>query len=356
MQSQNIYYQEEKRYVGVRLIVLLIITFLGFILFEQVNTEAVSEIFLAKILLMVVLLISMSHYLFITRYPNILVKYRKVLLIFLDLVVLTFFIVILERNGLFLLPLYIIIVMQNGLIFGIGYFYISIISAAVSWILLLLYSEYWKIHYDILATFAMTTFLIPLFYLRFISKVHNKNDELSEILTTTSHDANHDVLTGLANRKMYKETIQRVLKKKEFFALMFIDLNKFKGINDTYGHHVGDEVLKEVSKRLVEHTSDKEFVARLGGDEFVIISRRKKVFLKKFLKILEDNVIGDHTVDEVTVPVELSIGISVYPEDSKGFSPDDHSIEILLGKYADDAMYAAKGKVGVHHVFYSEIK
>ncbi len=353
---QNIYYQEEKQYASTRLTVLFILAFFSFILFEQVNTEMVSKMFLVKMSLAGLVLVSMSHYLLVMRRPSTLVEYRKILLILLDLAALTFFIAILEENGLFLLPLYIMIVMQNGLIFGIAYFYASIIAAAISWILLLVYSEYWKIHYDIIATFAMTTFLIPLFYLRFIAKVHEKNDELSEILTVTEHDANHDILTGLANRKMYKEMMRDTLKKKEFFALMFIDLNKFKGINDKYGHHFGDDVLKEVAKRLVKNISDEEFIARLGGDEFVIISRRKKMFLAKFLEKIEETVIGEHTIEGITVPIELSIGISIYPDDSKSISPDEGSIELMLGKYADDAMYAAKRKPNIYHVFYSDIK
>jgi diguanylate cyclase (GGDEF)-like protein len=356
MLTQNSYYQEEKKYATVRLTIVFILTFFTFIPFPQINSEMLPQVFFVKVLLSGLLFISMSLYLLILRKPDLFMVYRKVLLILLDLMVLTFLIAVFEKNGLFLLPLYIVIVMQNGLSFGITYFYVSIISASISWILLLIYSEYWQVHHEIIATFAMTTFLIPLFYLKFITKVHEKNDTLSEILTTTEHDANHDALTGLANRKMYKEVMHITLKRKEFFALLFIDLNKFKGINDTYGHDVGDEVLKEVSRRLLNNMSNEDFLARLGGDEFVIISRRKKQFLSKFLKKLEDTVIGEHTVNGVTVLIEFSIGVSVYPDDTKSLSPNDGSVEMMLGKYADDAMYVAKRKPNAYHVFYGDIK
>ncbi len=356
MLMQNSYYQEEKKYATVRLTIVFMLTFFSFIPFPQINSEMFPQIFLVKVLLGGLLLVSMTHYLLIVRKPDLFVVYRKILLILLDLMVLTFLIAVFEKNGLFLLPIYIVIVMQNGLSFGITYFYASIMFASISWILLLVYSEYWQEHHDIIATFAMTTFLIPLFYLKFITRVHEQNDALSEILTTTEHDANHDALTGLANRKMYKEVMHITLKRKEFFTLLFIDLNKFKGINDTFGHDIGDEVLKEVSRRLLQNMSNEDFLARLGGDEFVIISRRKKVFLEKFLKKLEDTVIGKYTVEGVIVPIELSIGISLYPDDTKSLSPNDGSIEIMLGKYADDAMYAAKRKPNAYHVFYRDIK
>ena len=348
MLTQNIYYQEEEKHASSRLTALIIVTFFSFIFYEQTSGEMAAKMILVSLVLGGLTFVSMAHYFLIVRKPNTLVPYRKISLIFLDLIILTFFIALFEKEGLFLLPLYIMIVMRSGLSFGIKYFYTSIVLAAISWVLLLIYSPYWKEHNDILATFAMTTLLIPLFYIRFITRVHEKNDELSDILTTTEYDANYDALTGIPNRKMYKEAIYTSLKQREFFALLFIDLNKFKAINDNYGHHIGDSVLQEVSKRLSIAIDNDDFLARLGGDEFVIITKRKKVFLKKFIERMEQNVIGKHITDGVTVPIELSIGISMYPDDSRD--------EMMLNKYADDAMYVAKKKKDTYHQFYYEMK
>ncbi len=348
MQTKNIYYEEEKNHASSRLTVLIIITFFSFIFYEQASGDIMRKMLLVSIVLSVLTIITMAHYFLMVRKPNMLVSYRKNLLIFLDLIVLTFIIALLKAQGLFFLPFYILIVMRSGLSFGIEYFYTSIVLATISWLLLLVYSPYWKEHVDIIATFAMTTLLIPLFYLRSITSVHEKNDELSDILTSTEHDANYDALTGIANRKMYKEAIYASLKKKESFALLFIDLNKFKAINDSYGHHIGDSVLQEVSNRLTMVIDNDDFVARLGGDEFVIITKRKKAFLKKFIEDIEQNVIGNHIVDGVSVPIELSIGVSLFPDDSRD--------EMTLGKYADDAMYIAKQKRNIYHQFYHEIK
>ncbi len=343
MLAQNIYYQEEKKYVTNKLIILFIITFFSF----GISTEIFPQILFIRLVLGGLVLVTMLHYILVIRYPNIFVVYRKNILILLDLTVLTFLIMMLEKYGLYFLPFYIIIVMQSSLSFGIQYFYTSILSAVISWVSLLIYSDYWRVHYDIIATFAMTTLLIPFFYLKFITRVHEQNIKLEEMLSETKHDANHDPLTSIANRKVYKEVIQNRLKEKEFFSLLFIDLDKFKAINDTYGHHIGDGVLKEVSKRLINSIDSNDFLARLGGDEFVIISKRKKVFLVKFLENLEKNVIGEHTIHGVEVYIDMSIGISFYP--------DDGTTEASLTKHADDAMYIAKKTPDVNYKFYTDI-
>jgi len=346
MLTQNIYYQEEKRYAVSRLLSLMIITFFSLIAYQQIEGEMEKKALYVALSLIALTMISLLHYFIMIRFPSHLLEVRKNILIFLDLLVLTFLIALFEEQGLFLLPLYIIIVMRNGLSFGIEYFYISIVLAGVSWGLLLTYSGYWAGHTDIIATFAITTLLLPLFYLKFITRVHEKNHELSEVLLSTEHDANYDTLTGIANRKMYKEYIHKTMKEKEPFALFFIDLNKFKVINDTYGHDVGDKVLQEATSRLSHVIDEDDFIARLGGDEFVIITKRKKVFLKKFVEKIEQNVIGKHIVNGISVPISLSIGISMYPEDSVD--------EMMLSKHADEAMYSAKKKENTYHQFYSD--
>jgi diguanylate cyclase (GGDEF)-like protein len=238
--------------------------------------------------------------------------------------------------------------MRSGLSFGVSFFYSSLVLSGVSWIALLTYSPYWKEHSDIIISFAMTTFLIPMFYLKFISHIHEENNELAQTLNEVEYDTNYDELTGVANRKQYKEQMLNFLNEKQPFALLFIDLNKFKTINDTHGHHVGDEVLKEVARRLSDNLDDDDFIARLRGDEFVIITKRKKVYLDKFLAKLERSVIGRHKVGKIIVPIELSIGISLYP--------DDNHTAMMLAKFADEAMHMAKKSEDRYHYFYHEIE
>lgn len=347
MFTKNIYYQVEKRYAGTRLAVIGILTFLSFLLFGQIGSEIVKEMLMISMMLGGLFVFSLLHYAFLVRYPQRAVGLRKSIVVLLDLAVLTLLVMLFEQYGIYFLPFYVWLVMLSGANFGIGYFYTSIIGAALSWITLLLYSPYWRGHYDILVAFAMTTFLVPLFYLKNIVRMHAKHVELTEVLNSAAKDARHDELTGVANRKVYKEEIREAIKRREFFALLFIDLNKFKVINDTHGHHIGDEVLKEVVRRLTEYLGEEDFLARLGGDEFVIITRRKKVFLPKFVEKLEQEVIGKFEVEGVTVPIELSIGISTFP--------DDHRSEMMLNKYADEAMYVAKKDPSRFHMFYAEL-
>ena len=347
MQSHYLNYLNELKYSKYRLFILFVITFFIIIFWKQAADTISNKIFYAGILLTILSIISLIHYFFIIRYPHILKIFRKLFLLFLDISTLTLLIILFQYYGLFLFPLYIIINMQTGLYFGIQYFYVSMTATSFSWIALLFYSNYWSAHSDIVATFAITTFLMPLLYLNYIMKAYKEKNALSEELSIVTEDANYDNLTGLANRKTYTEELKKAFKEKDFFALLFIDLNKFKLINDTHGHHVGDEVLKEVARRLYAQLDDNDFLARLGGDEFVIISRKKKVFLPKFVQRIEKNVIGYHSIENKKVRIELSIGISIYPDDAKSST--------MLAKYADIAMYSAKKTTDQYHCFYEDI-
>ncbi len=344
MLIENIYYQEEKNYTSTRLAMIIVATIVSLAVYTQTSGNFDRKILYIVSVLMGLSIFSILEYIFMVYLPETLVSIRKNILIFLDLIILTYFMIIFEKNGLFLLPLYIILVMRNGFSFGIEYFYMSIVLAGISWGTIIKYSEYWVLHTDIIAVFAITTLVIPMFYLNLITRVHEKNDELSKELVDTEYDANYDTLTGIANRKMYKEYMKKLMKTREPFALYFIDLNKFKAINDTHGHAVGDRVLQEAVSRLSKAISDDDFIARLGGDEFVIVTSRKKAFLKKFTENIGSIAIGKHKVNGVTVLISLSIGISIYP--------DDASDEMMLSKYADEAMYKAKKDANTFYKFY----
>jgi len=341
-------YVREKRQALVHLLIVVSVTLATFIVIGLAGKQLGQHFFLLKLVLGGLSFFSFVHYIFITKYSTLLLSLRKFTVIFLDILALTLSIIILGEQGLFLLPFYILIVMESGVNFGLGYFYFTISLSSLSWILLILYSEYWMLHSDTVAVFAITTFLIPLVYLKKMMHMHEKQEMLHETLRYSDYDANYDTLTGLANRKYYDTYMKELLKEKAFFALLFIDLNKFKSINDTHGHDVGDEVLMEVSKRLTLSIAEEDMLARLGGDEFVIITKRKKVFLDKFIEKLEQITIGDHQVGDVTVRIELSIGVSLFPDDSKS--------ETFLRKYADEAMYVAKKRADDYHVFYEELK
>ena len=159
-------------------------------------------------------------------------------------------------------------------------------------------------------------------------------------------NANYDKLTGLPNRRLFFERLDSIVVESERdnskFALLFIDLDGFKDINDNYGHEVGDEVLIVVGNRLLQCIRRSDIVARMGGDEFTIIIRNiedKKIaenLVKKIHKVLQDVM----NIDSIECKVNSSIGIAIYPDSGK-------DSETLL-KNADSAMYEIKrnGKGG----------
>jgi diguanylate cyclase (GGDEF)-like protein/PAS domain S-box-containing protein len=152
--------------------------------------------------------------------------------------------------------------------------------------------------------------------------------------------AHHDSLTLLPNRANLMERLELMLsasrRKQTFVAMMFIDLDHFKTVNDSLGHHAGDALLKIIAGRLKSCLRDADTVARLGGDEFLVVVpdlREPQAVGQVADKIIE--VVSEScTIEGQTLSISPSIGISIFPRD--GNSPDD------LIKNADAAMYLAK--------------
>jgi len=164
--------------------------------------------------------------------------------------------------------------------------------------------------------------------------------------------ANHDALTSLPNRAMFADVltlaIQNARRYVRSFAVLFIDLDRFKNINDTLGHDSGDKLLQEMGKRLGQTMRTSDFVARLGGDEFVIlvqeIAEAKQVasVARKVLSALVQPV----TIQGQECRVTASIGICMFPSEAQD--------EVALMKNADIAMYRAKEDGKNNYKFYTE--
>ncbi|RLT92084.1 sensor domain-containing diguanylate cyclase [Ketobacter sp.] len=163
--------------------------------------------------------------------------------------------------------------------------------------------------------------------------------------------AHYDNLTGLANRSLFSDrlntAILRAQRHHSHCALLFIDLDKFKPVNDQYGHAVGDELLQRVAQRLLEARRKNDTVGRLGGDEFVMIVEELSnadyavsIADQVAKRMQEPFVVADHSVH-----IGCSIGIAVYPQDGDN--------EVDLTRAADIAMYAAKGKENASYYLYS---
>ncbi len=176
-------------------------------------------------------------------------------------------------------------------------------------------------------------------------------EKLFEQKNILDHQAHHDLLTELPNRILFNDRlnqgIEKAKREKMNLALLFIDLDHFKQINDTLGHEIGDRVLRVVALRLEERIRKVDTLARLGGDEFgIIMENLAKVedasrLAQKILETLKQPV----HVDDYELYVSGSIGISLYPKNGE----NAHN----LLKYADTAMYQAKDEGRNNFQFYS---
>ena len=154
-----------------------------------------------------------------------------------------------------------------------------------------------------------------------------------------AHMARHDALTDLPNRVMLRERLEHELKRVkrgECLAVLCLDLDQFKGVNDTLGHPVGDELLKLVADRLRGCTREPDTIARLGGDEFAIImtQMRQPSDAAMLSRRVRESIVKPYQVDGHQIVTDISIGISISPVD--GTEPD------VLLKNADMALYGAK--------------
>ena len=153
------------------------------------------------------------------------------------------------------------------------------------------------------------------------------------------HLARHDVLTDLPNRVLLRERLEHELKRVkrgECLAVMCLDLDYFKSVNDTLGHPIGDELLKRVADRLRGCTREPDTVARLGGDEFAIIMTQlqQPTDATALSRRVRELISKPYQIDGHQIVTNISIGISIAPAD--GMDPD------ILLKNADMALYGAK--------------
>lgn len=167
-------------------------------------------------------------------------------------------------------------------------------------------------------------------------ELENQLKEKNQLLEYMSY---HDPLTCLPNRRLLEEFAEKMLKlakrENKTLSILFMDLDKFKPINDVYGHQVGDEVLKMVAARLERFTRSNDMVSRFGGDEFVISAydcskQDAKAFAERLIKAMEEPM----KIDQLTLQLSASVGIATFPEDG------DELTKLI--RFADERLYMAK--------------
>lgn len=166
------------------------------------------------------------------------------------------------------------------------------------------------------------------------------------------HQANHDILTGLPNRLLLRDRLEQTLvsaaRRQEKAAVICLDLDRFKQINDTYGHHVGDDCLKHLAELLRSRLRAIDTVARSGGEEFAVVlgGLTQAADAGHVAQTLVEAIRQPFEMDGYSLELAASLGIAIYPDD--GTDSDS------LWRAADAAMYRAKNSGGNQHVFVSQ--
>ncbi|MFO7993835.1 MAG: diguanylate cyclase [Marinobacter sp.] len=187
------------------------------------------------------------------------------------------------------------------------------------------YSHYGILEVQIMFTISIVTVIL-------IGLVHDERDIFY-------HRAMYDDLTGLANRRLFSEvcftSIARAKRKGHESSVLFIDIDGFKAVNDTFGHKVGDAILKQLGQEIKDCVRDSDSVARFGGDEFVLfLDETSDVKAGEVSEKIIKQLAKPYRVHTDAVELGVSIGISLYPRDGA-------DIDTLIRK-SDDAMYLAK--------------
>lgn len=170
-------------------------------------------------------------------------------------------------------------------------------------------------------------------------KISDANKELKQANAALEHAALYDSLTDTLNRRGLEERIlplfSRLRRQRGHMLMIYLDVNKFKEINDTHGHSIGDRVLQETAKRLKENLRQEDLVVRLGGDEFVLliadVGREASSAIKKKLYSACAKAI---TCEQVSISPSVSLGEAFYPEEGDNYD--------ALMKVADERMYQDK--------------
>jgi diguanylate cyclase (GGDEF)-like protein/PAS domain S-box-containing protein len=181
-------------------------------------------------------------------------------------------------------------------------------------------------------------------------------EDITELLRTQQeleHLAQHDLLTGLPNRLLFSDRLQWALaqtrRRKTLLAVGYLDLDKFKPVNDRFGHAVGDLLLVEVARRFRSALREEDVISRLGGDEFalLIVGLKAREELEELLGRLLAIIGAPYLIDEHAIDISMSMGLTVYPH-------DNNDADILL-RHADSALYTAKQMGRNQYRFYEAV-
>ncbi|WP_083394541.1 putative bifunctional diguanylate cyclase/phosphodiesterase [Planococcus donghaensis] len=183
-------------------------------------------------------------------------------------------------------------------------------------------------------------------------EVTSKNQQLEKVIHQVEHIAYHDELTGLPNRRLFLKNLESSIatadESGKKLAVVFIDLDRFKNINDTFGHEFGDLLLQDFSRKISENLRSVDTISRQGGDEFTLILNniQDEADITPTIHRIQAAFQQALSIKDQELHVSMSIGIAIYPDNGTSTS------ELL--KHADSAMYSAKAKGKNNYQFFSD--
>jgi diguanylate cyclase (GGDEF)-like protein len=198
-----------------------------------------------------------------------------------------------------------------------------------------------------IATLALLalTLLVGVFDGHVASRARLHAQRLQQANSRLSHQESHDTITSLPTRATFLSQLQAAIDEARLsltatpLAVMLVDIDRFKMVNDSLGHQVGDAVLREVARRLQATLGERGIVARMGGDEFLVMARSDKVERVMHLaNQLVEQLSKKYLLDSVELHLAVSVGVTTYPF--------DNSVPYVLISHADEAMYEAKCRGG----------
>ena len=297
----------------------------------SMNDSGSAEAWYVGVLILVMIPFSIGVLISIFIWPQISVA-RRILSIIMDVGATTYALYFLGAISTPVYGVYLFNACGNGFRYGARYLFLSSALGVAGFAFVLAASEYWASHRTLGIGLLIVLLVIPMYFSGLVRQLHAALAHMRTMAT-------HDTLTGLPNRHSFYEQLQHTLMRAERrstpFAVMFVDLDGFKPINDSLGHAAGDAVLISVARRLEQSVRKNDFVARFGGDEFVIIlSNIHKTAVPSVARKIIATVAEPHEFDGKAVTLTSSVGIAGYP--------DDGGLVNELVAQADAAMYRSK--------------
>lgn len=270
---------------------------------------------------------------------------RRLLGMICDLGGTSYFMHVMEGNGILFFPVYLWVTIGNGLRYGLRYLYLAMTISITGFMIVISQSDYWKEQWGFSIGLVVGLVALPLYFSTLLKQLNRQHDELKKLYEQMAKYATQDSLTNLPNRKHFHDQLEKAIassgQDKRTFTLLYLDLDGFKAINDALGHAVGDQLIESTARRIEQCVRKDDMVARVGGDEFVVLLRDVASHdVSKIAEKIIENTSKPLALADKTLSITTSIGVATYPQDGADVNTLIHS--------ADSAMYEAKrnGKNG----------